>query len=207
MRVFCIVCVLMVFAFETSCNVETYEQKEAKRNQASEAKIAENQARLTELINGFAKKYDGDRTWQEGLKGKTLSTLQLQQSLIRSDGRPVLVLGNLMDVEKRDGRYGLMFHVPHSSRVQLSEQYLVLDLDCFLPDSQANSLKVGEFFYAWQDPAYLVAAQIQSVRQAHQFLETHSRESDNNSSLDTLKMEFVAKGKCIGLQSIAGAEG
>ncbi len=207
MRVLCIVYVLMVLAFEASCNVESYEQKEARQKQAQEAKVAEKQARLTELINEFAKKYDGDRTWQEGLKGNTLSTLQLQQSLIRSDDRPVLVLGNLMDVEKRDGRYGLLFHVPHSSRVQLSEQYLVLDLDCFLPVSQANSLKVGEFLYAWQDPTYLVAAQIQSVRQAHQFLETHSRESADNSSWDTLKMEFVAKGKCVGLQSIAGAEG
>lgn len=205
MKGLCIVLVLTLFAFMASCNAETYEQKEAKRKQAREAKVAEKQTRLTELVNEFTKTYDSDRTWQEGLKGNTLSTFQLQQSLIRSDSRPILFLGNLMDLERRDGKYGLLFHVPLSSRSHLSEQYLVLDLDCLLSDSQANSLEVREF-YAWQDPTYLVAAQIHSVKQAHQFLETHLRESASNSSLDTLKMEFVAKGKCIGLQSIVGAE-
>lgn len=133
MKVRCIVCVLLVFASEVSCNVETYEQKQAR-----EAKVAEKQARLTELVNAFTKKYDSEYTWQEGLKDTPLSTLQLQQSLVRSDGRSILALGTLMDIESRDGKYGLLFYVPGLSRVRLSEQHLVLDLDCVLPDSQAS---------------------------------------------------------------------
>ena len=122
MKVLCIVCVLVLSAFEVSCNGETYEQKETKRREAYEAAVAKRQAMLTEDVNEFIKKYDSDRTWQDDVKGNTLSTMQLQQSLIRSDGRPILALANLLDIEQREGKFRLLFHVPGLSDQILSEQ-------------------------------------------------------------------------------------
>ncbi|MEK6641007.1 MAG: hypothetical protein AABZ17_10105 [Nitrospirota bacterium] len=174
-----------------------------KEQQADEALRTETKKRQAQTVSQFAEKFGADLTWVKQMKGDTVTTFQLQKALILSGGKPVLVLGNVLDIEQRDGRFMLLFHVSGTSDSILTERVLVFELTCSLPESQVNSLRIEEF-YPWDDPKYIVAARIHSVAQAHQFLLTHDRES--SGSLEKILIEHVAKGECIGLESVA-AEG
>lgn len=204
MTLFTALCALVLLVVQVSCKVESYEEKHLKEQQAREAVQAGIKERRAQVVAKFAEKYEADRTWAKQIKGAVVTTYQLQKALIRADGRPVLVPGNVLDIEQRDGAFTLLFHVPSTTDSILTEQVLVLDLACSLPESQINSLRVEEF-NQWADPKYLVAARIHSVAQAHQFLITRDRES--SGSLEKIRVEHTAKGECVGMQSVVADGG
>lgn len=185
----------------SSCNGESYEEKEARQRRADETVDQERRQRFSELVNAFSAKHNADGTWLEPIKDKTVTTFKLQQSLIRLDGRPILALANIIDVEKRNDSFRLLFYVPRVGSVSLQKQYLVLDLQCSISEPEALALTV-EQFYPYMDPKYLLAARIQNVKQVHQMKDNLIGDSDNISSMQNFKMEFIGEGKCVGLERL-----
>src|SRR5438552_318874 len=80
------------------CTGETYQEKEAKREQARKAAEAKRDTQRAQAIAEFSKTYNADTTWRKALKGKSPWTLTLQDSLIRTDGRPIAGYAVLLDV-------------------------------------------------------------------------------------------------------------
>lgn len=187
-----ILCILMFMIAHTSCSKDSYGEKEAGLARANEA---QKKAQLNKLITTFSAKYNADYTWMYGLREKSISTLKLQQSLIRVDARPILAMANILDIENRNGAFHVLFYVPRVGDNILQRQYLVLDLQCSLSGAEAHTLKIEHSPSV--DPYYLLAARISAVRQAHQFGMT---ESESNRA--TLTMEFIGEGHCVGLEAI-----
>ena len=190
-----LICLFAFSLFWTSCTNESYGEKEAGLKRANEANEAQKQAHLTKLINAFSAKYNADYTWMYGLREKTISTLKLQQSLIRADDRPILAMANILDIENRNGTFRVLFYVPRVGDTVLQRQYLVLDLPCSLSGAEAHTLHVEPS--SSTDPDYLLAARIGAIRQAHQF-----GMAERGSTLAPLAMEYVGEGQCVGLEPI-----
>jgi len=189
------ICVLVLGLLHTSCDRESYEEKEARQQRAVEASTAQKQAHLNLLIDSFSTKYHADYEWMYGLRDTTISTLRLQRSLIRADHRPILAMANILDIENRNGALRVLFYVPHVGDNVLQRQHLVLDLQCPVSGVEAHKRTVGH--HPFMEPTYLVAARIDTVRQAHQFGMTGS-----GSTLSPLTMEFIGEGQCMGLEAI-----
>lgn len=172
-------------------------------NAARGAPESETQAKLDAKTKAFREKYGITQSWKDQLKGETKpSTYLLQKALIRSDSAPLLFAGSVLDVEKKGEEFSLLFYVPGFDHGLTSEEHLVLRLVCpSLTEADIPKLSLKEF-YAWDDHQdYLIAANISAVTQSHQFLETSSRERDS-STLTKLRTEYIAEGRCKGLENI-----
>jgi hypothetical protein len=175
------------------CTGETDQEKEVKREQARKAAAAERDVQRARAIAEFSKTYNADVTWQRSLKGKQLVTLELQNALIRQDGRPIAAAVTLLDVERDGDRYKFYLGVPDLQRA-LAHEHLVFELSCSPPSIKFNfhepfippDLEAGN---------YLFAAHVKSVKSAFHW-------KSRSESFADLEKQFIASGECIGLKYI-----
>ncbi|MDH5641419.1 MAG: hypothetical protein OEY28_09010 [Nitrospira sp.] len=193
-----------LLALQISCKAENHEgtqQKEPQANQqANQQAHQKKQPRATkgheqEAIR-FIEKYGADKTWISQIKRERLTTYQLQQTLIRENGQPIFLMGNLLNVEQRGSTVTLFFYVPAGTESIQTEHVLIFELSCPAAESQVSALIVDDFD-PWEDPKYFVAARVHSVTHARQFVVTKE-----HLELNKMVIEHTAQGQCIGLQAI-----
>ena len=146
------------------------------------------------LTAEFAKLHNGDEKWDAELRGKPLTTLALQEKLIRLKGEVIVAGVSVVDIAKEGDRYQLDLLVPNLPERPLHGQRLIFELRCTLIDVKFDELQSNPITRElWPD--YLVAARIHEVKSAK--LVVLSKDVGNE-----LMTPFTAKGECLGLKDI-----
>ena len=68
--------------------------------------VMESQSQITEAIGKLVTKHNAATGWD---KGSLEYTIEVEEALIRSDGRPVLMIGWIRDVVKKSGKHSVYF--------------------------------------------------------------------------------------------------
>jgi hypothetical protein len=194
-----LVSVLVLFFILPGCwSGESYEEKQAKEKQEREAAMAKKEAQRTQTITEFSNTYNADTTWQKSLEGKPLATLELQNALIRQDGRPIVAATTLLDVEKDGERYKFHLNV-HDTERYVMHEHLLFELSCSAPNMIFKFPQPFMPPIAWSAD-YLVAARMESVKPAFHW--QNSESDKGQAGFDVLQKQFIATGECLGLKFI-----
>lgn len=135
--------------------------------------------RINDAISSAAKPYNADTSWWEK---EMIYTIQAQDALIRTDRRPVLILGRINDISK-----------DNSDGYRLSIRWNHVE---FVMNANSASCKVPSFpntidpYEAYGDDYYAVVANVSSVRKTDERSEEDSR--------------FLAEAECMYLTRIPG---
>jgi hypothetical protein len=202
-KLFRLACVLLLFALQEPYSVGAAEERGTTDVDTDQTVEKEAKAKYEASLQEFSRKYNADLTWKDMVHGGDVSTFRLQKALIRSDKRPVLAEVSLLDIEKRGSDFVLLFYVPSLAASTFPGQYLMFELTCPLSESQLNTMKVeNRVFLQFREPQYLVAAKISRTERSKMNFELVS-----SSHLRKVHTEYIAKGRCVGLQSIVNPAG
>ena|SRR2546426_8673086 len=188
---------LLLNAYQTACKFETYEEKRAKEEQAHKARLAEKEDKRNQAIAELRITYNADDTWD---KGSVVWTADLQGRLLRPDGRPIVGIARLRDVEKWNKQY----------RVYLVQEYtkepgVEFRLKCFRPERHGDPrmpprlMQTNRLAY-YEYPEYVFAARIHSVKR-NDILTVEGEDSERATYFDT-RPQFVAEGECLALKEV-----
>jgi hypothetical protein len=188
---------VLLNAYQTACKFETYEEKRAKEDKEYQARLAKEEAKRSEAIAELKTTYNSDDTWD---KGSVAWTADLQDRLVRPDGRPIVGIARLRDVEKWDKQY----------RVYLVQEYseepgVEFRLKCFRPELHgdppiSSRLMQNNRFASFAYPEYVFAARIHSVKR-NDILTVEGEDSERATYFDT-RPQFVAEGECLALKEL-----
>lgn len=181
----------------TAC--DSPREREAKQKQARDAVKAERDANLAQVTAEFTKAHNGDDRWPAELRDKPMTTLALQQRLIRQKGQVIVAGVSVVDVAKEGDHYRLDLLVPNNLRGwrYSDSQRLKFEIRCALVDVKFDELQSNPITREFQAD-YLVAAQINEVKSAQQVV----RRAHSETEYDEPSTVFTAKGECLGLKDI-----
>jgi hypothetical protein len=178
----------------SACTVESLEEKQAKEEQARKAHLAEEAAKRNQIIAELKTSHNADDTWD---KGSIAWTAELQDRLIRPDGRPIAGIARLRDVEKWDEQYRI-----YLVQDEVEEPGVEFRLRCFRPEGKVRE-PISRFTrnIAYESPEYAFVAKIRTVRRNDVLdVRVHGGE-EGGSSLD-VRTQFVAEGECVALKEL-----
>lgn len=188
-----LITLVLLSVLQGSCNIASFEDKQAKENKAKEDVRAKKLDERNKMIEELSKRYGADGTSLNKLHGTRLTTLSLQNALVLPNGQPVVAPVSILDVEKRNRDYSFYLFLPHSSSIFGHKVYVFFKVTCELPAMELKLAK-SPYPFSWR-AEYLVTARINDVNRSHRFL--HSKDE-----LDEIETEFVASGQCIDLKPI-----
>lgn len=163
-----------------------YERWQSKVQADAKAKAqsdAEQQNIKREIAN-LGAKYNAISDWRAGLRSDSVYSATLQAKLMRSDGRPILFLGELHDVANAKASIQCVFDSHGEAEITF-----VLDCTQEVADYVMQQRPRPRFHY------FAVVAQVGSVAK----LEVQGKESRPNEQ----DASFQANGRCIDLISVA----
>jgi hypothetical protein len=181
----------------TACN-ESFENRarreaEAARERKQQLRDAERAKIVEELRTAH-----GADAWR---KGSFAWTADVQEGLIRTDGRPIAGIARLADVEKQEGSYWVHL-VPESLR----DPPIEFVLKCGRPEvnlrPDSAGLYFSERFRSLHYPVYAFVATIRRVKRQDPALVEVRGESVEVTS----RLRWVAEGECLALREIPKLE-
>ena len=179
---------------------QTGEEKQPKEETARQQAATARQAQEEQERTDFAKPFNADTAWAKDLAGKPLTSLLLQDTLLRADGRPIIVPISLIDIARQGKRFRVVGYVTGLWHLMGYNQHLTIETSCQLtgeniklppPPTGAPYLRPAEM---------LLAIKVKDIQQVHGFMKTHTEDS----SSATLQTEFKATGECLGVKSLSG---
>lgn len=188
---------LLVSLYLSACKIESFEERHAKEEQARKAHLAKVEAKRNQAVAELKTTHNADDTWD---KAGIAWTAELQDRLVRPDGRPIVGIARLRDVEKWDKQY----------RVYLVQEYdkepgVEFRLRCSRPERHGDPPMSSRFmqtnrFASYEYPEYVFAARISSVKRDY-ILTVEGEDSQRVSYFDT-RPQFVAEGECLALTEL-----
>jgi hypothetical protein len=151
--------------------------------------------RYNKAIQEFGRAHNAVWDWQEPLRVHRLSTMSVQNALIRADSRPIAAKVDVLDIEQEQNRYRLRLHVSGLGTL-FSKDHVLLDLRCFLGPNELGQIQkhIGSSYLDLnpisEEPPFMVAAQIHEVQAHHKLI--HSKDYTPIPYI-----EFVAHGECV----------
>jgi len=167
----------------------------------------EDESELPEEVNKLCSKYDAVTDWKQQLPEKDFLqhtyTIEVEDVLKRTDGRPVLFTGVVYDIVRESGKYVIYLSEPLSSLLGglIFEADVRFVLDC--TESQIEKIMNQD---AKEFDSYAVIAQISEVEKIRFALTGHSsRDEDSEYVSVSLRNSdmFMAKGTCLDFLLIA----
>lgn len=151
----------------------------------AKAEYEADQQRIKEEIANLGAKYNAVSDWRAGLRSDSVYSATLQNRLVRTDGRPILFLGELHDIANGEASMRCVFD-------SHGEAEITFVLDCTQEAAdyaiqQRPRPRLGNYF--------AVVAQIGSTAK----LELQSKEGRQDEQDDM----FQANGRCLDLVSLA----
>lgn len=182
MRTLNLMLFVAVVLLVTSCNSEVAREKEEE---------ARREAGRTKLKNDLAAKFGASTDWDKNLKDRLMPySIDVEEALIRSDKRPILVEAFVEDVTRDKEKY-----VARLSYLEPPKIYFFLDCTPEL----ATKLRSREGF-----DRVAVIASISSVRKPNIKLESDLPSSpDESPDVEVTSSDaFIAKGSMLDLEFI-----
>jgi hypothetical protein len=160
------------------------DNRQADENRKRQQAQAESQ-KVTQAIDDLARVHNAVVDWRKGLAAKgplgRIFSAELAPVLIRTDGRPLLFIGDLLDVSSNGGDYTCKFEA-YANAIQK------LDLILACTPDQANQLMHDS------EGKYAVVAQVASVGPGVP--------STGQGTDETQGVSFPIFGKCLGQVSV-----
>jgi hypothetical protein len=158
---------------------------ETRQKQATIERQNEVQNRIAE----FARKYNAVTNWQQRLDGMQAFTVDVEEALINPTNRPVLFLGSVNDLVKRDGNNYVRFQ----RWVGGTEIHWLLEFN----DDQWTTIRREVKEPQLMSQVYAVVARISSVKKASAKTAAVSTEGGDAEAGADSPEPFVAVGQCV----------
>lgn len=185
-----VITIVLAAAALTGCqqNIQENNKAEVKATDPIDKELTDIQKQLqaNHDLSLMVEKHNAVALWESELKGKAILTINMQDSLIRADKRPVLLLVALSDLFQANGKY----FIEAEGYYRLVETHFSLEIQ----RDQIN--KIND---AAPDDHFGIIAEITSVRKPR------LKVSANPDSKDEPEIEFdasdvlLADGKCLDL--------
>lgn len=106
--IFAAILLVVIFGLVSRNNSE-------KQEKAEEQKLEqEKRIQTANTVSAMAEKYNAVTDWKDNFKGRfsfldSTYTIELQDAIVKTDGRPILFFSGLNDIVQKDGKYYLYF--------------------------------------------------------------------------------------------------
>jgi len=120
--------------------------------------IVEQRVETDNAVYAMVKKYNAISDWRDKFQGRislfdATYTVEVQNAIVKTDGRPILFLSSLNDIVQHEGKYFLYFGNWFAGLSELDIQFI---LEC--TPAQAEKIMTGP-----KETSYAVVAQITEV--------------------------------------------
>lgn len=184
--------VAAIWCASTVLAVGCGESEQAKREQRKAARAAE-QLKRDKLMTDAGAPYNADRSWS---KEPFLWTVDVQERMQRAEGRPIVGIARLSDVERsRDS------HIVHLLYGDIGEPVVHFVLTCPRPALVGTSRLIGEGWDSFLLPEYVFVAKIGRVRRSGETTVEDAEFKALNSG-----RRWIAEGECLALRPVPQAE-
>lgn len=173
---------------------ESHEEK-SKREESVRKEQGRIEAQRAQIIAELRATFNADDGWD---KGTIAWTVELQDRLIRSDGRPIIAVARLRDVEK-SGETFLVDLIPNSSFDFPAVGFV---LKCPRPNIKAGAVpglfRSSNSFY----PQVIFVAKIHKLRK-YEGVSVEMDELGHAVSLLDRRLQWIAEGECLALRELS----
>jgi hypothetical protein len=186
--------IILLSSFVFACG-ESPKAVEEHQKKEREALRQQEHERRVQILNELKTAHNADDTWNEGV---VTWTADIQERLIRKDGRPIAGFAKLRDVEKWNDGYQVFLYSAESTHVGAGLQ---LVLKCNKPDNPSQQMPGGLFLSRF--PEYAFVARVHTVKR-HEVTDmavSGGEEGRGEPSLD-FRIRFIAEGECLGLRVV-----
>lgn len=172
---------------------ENPDQIQAREQTGQKAAVALEDAKRAEEIKGLVKQYGADPNWADDLQKGALTTSILRKSLIRTNGRPIMVRGLLIDIAPQGNSHKITFRTSDAPKFSVNGQHLLFEVTCSLSPTEINALRPSPYRLVFAPPDILVVTNVSDVLSAHSII--GERGADSSSA--TIQSVFTALGDCV----------
>lgn len=172
---------------------ESHEEKSKREESVRQEKQGRIEAQRAQITAELRATFNADDGWD---KGTIAWTVELQGRLIRSDGRPIIAVARLRDVEK-SGETFLVDLIPNSSFDSPAVEFV---LKCPRPNIKAGAVPrwlSSDSSY----PQVIFVAKIHKLRK-YEGVSVEMDELSHDVSLLDRRLQWIAEGECLALREL-----
>lgn len=191
-----------------SCDQTPQQKDHEQSRQPNDAVLEQSRTQALQVVDELRKSYNADDTWQGSFKRVPIWTQDVKARLIRSDGRPILGIGSLHDVDEVDGRSILHFSGGFLENLKLHHVDIRFALKCDAPeDKRKEAASLGEQIsaHAMQEfssgDKYAFVAKIHEVVRRDKLVASADDEQSAEIKMDDTP-HFLAVGECLTVKYI-----
>lgn len=177
--------------------------KRAKEETLKQAQQAQTQA-LEKAINSFAEKYNAVTDWKNPIDTNDLFsqpfTIEVQDALLRSDARPLLIRADILDIERNNDKY--IIHLTDDALLRMiGRPSIEFVLTC--SDDQIKKITPHKGTHLISQHC-VVIANIDQVKKQNHYIQPVDDEGHYKEVRIDITDTFVATGHCIDLLTSEG---
>ena len=195
--------IIVIALILTGCDSDNSEDN------SEEAARLEKERQITKKIQELCSKYNAVTDWKQHFHKKAFGqhtyTVEVEDALIRTDGRPILFRGVADDIVKESDKYVVYWSAGFASRLRgdaIHDFVFGRDFRFILDCTPSQVEKIMDNSVNTLDD-YAVVAQISEVEKVRFKLNANSVGEDVRVDLKTSDT-FMAKGKCLDLLFVVG---
>ena len=199
---------LVVVCSFANCDQAPQQKDPTQSRQPNDTALEQSRTQSLQIVDELRESYNADDTWQGSFKRVPIWTQDVKARLIRSDGRPILGIGSLHDVDELDGRSVLHFSGGLMEKLTLHHTDIRFILKCGHPeDRRKDAANLGEQISASamqefvSGDKYVFVAQIHEVVRRDKLVASVANEESAEIEVDSNPL-FVAMGECLAVKYI-----
>ncbi|MDO8546462.1 MAG: hypothetical protein Q7R68_03790 [Nitrospirales bacterium] len=182
--------VIACLALNLAACGESFEEKQKRENTAREEQQKRVEVQRAQVIAELRTTFHADDVWKNGTVGWTV---QLQDRLIRQDGKPIIGTGYLRDVQREGDRFRI--YVSLGFMAEPSVEFVLEGCQPKAKSEDTNPLKIRYGNTTW----YAFVARVQHVRRSDMPVIS----VDEGSIAIDHRPQWIAHGECLALRELS----
>jgi len=151
-------------------------------------------SQANKLISDLAAQHEAETKWARSLSTHSPYSLEIERALTRQDRKPILFIGSVIDVRRRDGEIIVEMEAEPDEKIP----FLRFSLRC------SPNLTERLLTELQRDARYIAVVTVDSVSKARFRIDAHGQaigEDEVETELEITAADyFVAQGQCVALQ-------